>query len=117
MERIKHIVQINIILGVWLVIAPFVLGYSGSTAALATNVAIGGWLICCSWWILAADSGQVGASVLALLGGICLLVTPFVMHYQRMSRPFDNDLGVGVLVILLSAAATWMLTSRSRATA
>jgi hypothetical protein len=116
-KRIKHIVQINIILGVWLVIAPFVMGYSGSTVELATDLAIGGWLICCSWWILAADSGQVGAAVLALLAGIWLLATPFVMHYQRMSRPFDNDLGVGILVILLSAAVTWMLTSRLRATA
>ena len=117
MERIKHIVQINIVLGVWLVIAPFVMGYSGSTVELATDIALGAWLICCSWWILAADSGQVAAAVVSLLGGIWLLATPFALHYQRMSRPFDNDIAVGALVLLVSAAVTWMLSSRPRTTA
>ena len=28
MERLKHIVQINIVLGAWLIVAPFVMGYS-----------------------------------------------------------------------------------------
>ena len=79
-ERIKHIVQINIVLGVWLVIAPFVMGYSGSAVELATDIAIGAWLICCSWWILGAYSGQVAAAVVSLLGGIWLLATPFVLH-------------------------------------
>jgi hypothetical protein len=116
-ERIKYIVQINIVLGVWLVMAPFVMGYSGSTVELATDIAVGAWLICCSWWILAADSGQVVAAALSLLGGIWLLATPFALHYPRMSRPFDNDLGVGALALLLSAAVMWMLSSRLRRTA
>ena len=117
MERTKHIVQINIVLGVWLVIAPFVMGYSGSTVELATDIAIGAWLICCSWWILAADSGRVAAAVVSLLGGIWLLATPFALNYQRMSRPFDNDLAVGALVLVVSVAVTWMLSSRPRTTA
>ena len=116
MERIKHIVQINIVLGVWLVIAPFVMGYSGSTVELATDIAVGAWLICCSWWILAADSGQVTIAVLSMLGGIWLLAMPFALHYQRTSRPFYNDIGVGFVALLVSVAATWMLSSRLRAT-
>ena len=116
-ERIKHIVQINIVLGIWLVIAPFVMGYSGSTVELATDIAVGAWLIGCSWWILAADSGQVAAAALSLLGGVWLLATPFALHYQRMSRPFDNDLFVGALALLVSGAVTWMLSSRVRTTA
>ena len=114
MERLKHIVQINIVLGVWLLVAPFVMGYSGSTVELETNVIIGLWFIACSWWMLAADSGQVIAGVLQLLGGIALAAAPFVSHYQRMSRPFDNDIAVGVLCIVVSAAATWVLTSKLR---
>ncbi len=49
MERLKHIVQINIILGAWLVIAPFVMGYSMSTVELVNDVALGARLIGCSW--------------------------------------------------------------------
>ena len=112
MERLKHIVQINIILGAWLVLAPFVMGYSGSTPALATDVVLGAWLIGCSWWILAADSGRVAAGTLEVLGAIGLLATPFLLHYQRMSRPFDNNIAIGIVSLIVSATATWMLSSR-----
>jgi len=117
MERLKHVVQINIILGVWLVVAPFVMGYSGSTVEVATDVLLGLWFIGCSWWMLAAESGQMAAGILQLLAGIGLTAAPFVSHYQRMSRPFDNDVAVGILSVIVSGAATWMLSSRLRTTA
>ena len=114
MERLKHIVQINIILGIWLVVAPFVMGYSGSAPEVAVDVVLGVWLIGCSCWILAADSGRVAAGTLELLGAIGLLATPFLLHYQRMSRPFDNDVAIGIVSLIVSATATWMLSSRLR---
>lgn len=117
MERLKHIVQINLVLGVWLVVAPFVMGYSGSTVELETDVIVGLWFIGCSWWMLAADSGQIAAGVLQLLAGIGLAAAPFVSHYQRLSRPFDNDIAIGVLCVIVSATATWMLASKLRAAA
>jgi hypothetical protein len=63
MDRLKHIVQVNVILGAWLIAAPFLL------------------------------------------------------HYQWMSRAFVNDLGVGILSVLVSATGTWMFVSRARRTA
>jgi hypothetical protein len=72
MERLKHIVQINIILGIWLIMAPFLMGYAMLTVELANDVALGVLLIGCSWWILAASTGQVGASTIQLLWGFGL---------------------------------------------
>ena len=69
MERLKHIVQINILLGAWLVVAPFVMGYSGTTVEMVNDVALGVWLIGCSWWILAAASRRVGAERWNFSGG------------------------------------------------
>ena len=69
MENLKHIVQINILLGAWLIGAPFILGYSGSTVELANDIAAGVAVIACSWWILAGMGGQVGASVIQFLAG------------------------------------------------
>src|SRR5579862_4045232 len=112
MERLKHVVQVNILFGAWLVIAPFVLGYSGFKPALTSDVLLGIWLIGCSWWILAAASGRVAAGTLELLGAIWLVAAPFVLHYQRLSRSFDNDIAIGILTLVVSAAATWMLASR-----
>jgi hypothetical protein len=114
MERLRHIVQINVILGAWLIVAPFVMGYSSSTVELVNDLALGLLLVGCSWWILAASKGQVGASTLELLGGIWLIVAPFFLHYERMSRVFANDIGVGILSAMVSATGTWMFVSRFR---
>ncbi len=114
MERLKHIVEINIVLGAWLIVAPFVMGYSASTVELANDVAVGVLLIACSSWTVAAAAGQVGAEMLGFLVGIRLITAPFVLHYQRMSRAFANDFGVGILSVLVSVTATWWLVSRVR---
>lgn len=114
MERLKHVVQINIVLGLWLLAAPFVLGYSGSTVELAVSETAGAWLIAFAWWMLVAESGQIAAGVLQMLGGIGLAAAPFMLHYERMSRAFDNDVIVGVLCFLVSAIATWVVASRLR---
>ena len=114
MERLKHIVQINIILGAWLIIAPFVMGYSVSTVEVTNDVALGVVLIGCSWWIVAVETGQIGAGTLELLGGVWLIAAPFALHYERLSRPFSNDIVVGILSVLVSATGMWMFVSRLR---
>ena len=103
MERLKHIVQINIVLGAWLVVAPFVMGYSGSTVELANDVAVGVVLIGCSWWILAAETGQVGAGALQVLAADSgSSRRRFYFHYQQLSRAFTNDVIVGILAAMVS---------------
>jgi hypothetical protein len=114
MGRLKHIIHINIILGAWLVIAPFVAGYSMSTVELANDVGLGALLISCSWWLLAASTGQVGVSMLQLLGGIWVIAAPLVLHYEQISRVSAHDMGVGILSVLVSATETWMFVSRVR---
>ena len=85
MGRLKHIIHINIILGAWLVIPPFATGYSMSTVELANDVGLGALLIGCSWWLLAASTGQVGVSMLQLLGGIWVIAAPLLLHYEHTS--------------------------------
>lgn len=117
MERLKHIVQINILLGAWLVAAPFVLGYASSRMEMGNDVAMGVLLILCSCWMLAAATGQVGAGGLQLLGGLWLIAAPFARHYHELSRPFSNDIIVGILSVLISTTTIWMLNSRVTKTA
>jgi SPW repeat-containing protein len=114
MEHVKHVVQINILLGAWLIVAPFVLGYSGSTVELGNDIAIGALTIGCSWWILASMTGQIGASALQLLGGLWLLAAPFYFHYEKFSRAYSNNLIAGILVAAVGATTGWMLAARLR---
>jgi hypothetical protein len=114
MERLKHVIEVNVLLGAWLIAAPFVLGYTSLHFAMGNDIVLGASLIACSWWILAASAAQIGAGGLQLLAGLWLIAAPFAWHYGRSSRPFDNDLAVGILTVLVSASAIWMLNSRLR---
>ncbi|PWT86366.1 MAG: hypothetical protein C5B57_01190 [Blastocatellia bacterium] len=112
MERLKYLVGLNVLLGVWLLIAPFVMGYAGSSVELFNDVGLGVFFIACSWWILAAQPGQIPIGTLELLGGFWLIAAPYVLHYTGQSRAFTNDVIVGCLSVLVSATATWMLNTR-----
>lgn len=114
MERLKHIVQMNILLGTWLIVAPFVMGYSGSMPELANDAAVGLVLIGCSWWILAGLTAQVACSVVEVLAGAWLIATPFSFHYEKMSHVYINNILVGILAAIVGASATWLLSSRLR---
>ena len=112
MERLKHIVEINILLGAWLIAAPFVLGYTSSRMEMGNDVVLGVVLIGCSWWILAGMAGQIGFSALQLLVGLWLVAAPFVRHYGQLTRPYNNDIIVGIVSVLVSATSTWLLNAR-----
>jgi len=114
MESLKHLFQLNILLGAWLIAAPFVLDYSGSSVAMRNDVAIGVVLVACSWWLLAVTTGRIAADVFQLLGGLWLIAAPFVWHYGQLSRPFGNDILVGICSVLVSATSLWILNARSR---
>ncbi len=64
--------------------------------------------------MFAASTAQGGVSTLELLGGIWLIAAPFLLHYERMSRAFANDIGVGILSVLVSVTGTWMFVSGLR---
>jgi hypothetical protein len=114
MGRLKHIIEANIVLGAWLIAAPFVLGYTGSRMEMGNDIAIGVLLIACSWWMLTAAAGRAAAEGLQLLGGLWLIAAPFVWQYHRLSRPFTNDIAVGILTVLVAATATWMFNAQMR---
>ena len=81
---------------------------------MANDVALGVLLIGCSWWILAEMSFTDFSQWIQIVGGLWLIATPFVLHYDRFSSPFTNDLAVGIVSLLASLAATWTLASRVR---
>ena len=112
MERLKHIIEINILLGAWLIAAPFVLGYASSRMQMGNDVAVGILVIACAWWMLAAAVGQIGAGAVQFLCGIWLIIAPFALRYARTSTPFNNDIIVGIASVLVTAAVLRMLESR-----
>ena len=98
--------QVILLLGLWLFISPFVLGYD-SSSAIAMNVFIFGALIA----LMAAFDlykTHAWAVVINLLAGLWVAVSPWVDTLADRSSLMINNVIVGAAVVVL---ALWELRS------
>jgi SPW repeat-containing protein len=93
---------INVILGIWLFVSPWVYGAAGNPNAWNSWIA-GGLIVLFAWIRLAAPVGAafVGWANVAL--AIWVFVSPWIYGYTGNTGRFINSLCVGVIVFLLSA--------------
>ena len=92
----------NVVLGVWLIIAPFLLGYSAETTALWNDIIVGLFIVGFGWY--AGSKGNSGASWTNAVIGAWLLSSPFVLNYG-VERAGTNDMIVGLTVLVLAIVA------------
>jgi len=99
----KGITWINLLLGVWLIVAAIARGAMG--VVMTNDVILGVLLIGFSWWMLAAFVPPVGAAWFEMLCGIWLIVSPFVLGYSRVQMSMGNDVVVGIITLIVAAVA------------
>ena len=102
--RIQHWQDVaSLVLGVWLVLSPFVLGFAG--AATWITIVLGLFVV------LFAVEGFVIPSYLEewgeILLGLALVVAPWTVGYESVSATVSSMVS-GILVILFGA---WELTT------
>ncbi len=103
----KSVSWINLLVGIWLIIAPFALAAGGPSHVWSANdVILGVLLIAFSWWTLAAIAPPLGAAWFQILCGIWLIVAPFVLQYSRVRAAVANDVICGIIAIVVSAVAS-----------
>ncbi|RYF16665.1 MAG: hypothetical protein EOO30_10210 [Comamonadaceae bacterium] len=97
---------VNALLGAWLVVSPWVLGYQSVTVAMVSTVAIGVLLV----------ASSAGAMVLpaaweewldAILGA-ALMMAPMLLGFDSVDAALQNALVTGAVVTFL---ALWVLAS------
>jgi hypothetical protein len=108
----KHLIWLNLVLGMWLLASPFAFGYDAvSTAATWSDVVVGFAIIGCAWCVMTDVSGSALYSGCSVLAGAWLLVAPFALNYWLVA--FGNDVIIGVFVLVIGAIETWRLTHRT----
>lgn len=92
---------VNVILGIWIVISPFVLGFSNRTAMMWNDVATGAAIIVLA---LARSAGRAALPLNVLLG-LWLIVSPFILG---ASRPVAvrNNIVLGIIVAIVALMST-----------
>ncbi|HXT11926.1 MAG TPA: SPW repeat protein [Candidatus Angelobacter sp.] len=86
----------NVILGIWVVISPFVLGFSGVENAKWNNIATGGAVALLA---LSRRAGG-GSGVLNILLGGWLIASAFVL--QLNGTPFWNNIIIGICIVIVA---------------
>src|ERR1041385_3573172 len=102
METQRHTANgnwINVVLGIWVVISPFVLTFARTEAALWNNVATG-----LAVMLVALSRGfgnPQGGRVLNILLGIWLVLSPFVLAVYAPVFLWNNII-LGVIIALFA---------------
>ena len=130
-QRIRQTVQwtsgINIVAGLWLIVAPFVLGHQGIQAALWNDVLVGIIVAAFAVARVARPLMNPSLSWINAVLGLWLIVAPFALGYGRAVEAealaaegvvgaaptaMWNDIIVGVIILVLGAWSA--LSARGR---
>jgi len=107
MKTVKTLSWLVVLLGIWEVLAPFILGYSSKAGALWDAIILGIALIILAGW--AALSNQVSTVKLLdwinVVLGVWLIIAPFIVRYTNIGAALWNDIIVGILVVVLAGWA------------
>lgn len=104
---------INFILGIWILISPFVLGFVESESLLWNNVLVGIAVAAiagvCAW---SRRRGHSGLSWINFVLGIWLVISPFVFGLEESAVVTWHQVIVGIGVAVLAALSAMARPSR-----
>jgi len=107
MTRLKHWQDaVNVVLGAWLVLSPWAMGYAGEAAAMANAIVIGVALIAAALGAIFVPRAWEEWTEGVL--GLWLIVSPWVLGFTAMN---GARLTAVVTGIAIAALALWTLFS------
>lgn len=107
-KAISGLSGLNIALGLWLFISPFVLGITAMEGATLNFLIIGAAIAVMAIVRLMRPLQFEGVSLTNAVLGAWLIIAPFVLGYSAFSTPLWNSIIVGALVLLASGLSIWL---------
>jgi hypothetical protein len=105
MKQVKHWQDpVNAVLGAWLVLSPWLLGFSGLVIATTCAVAIGLLLVASS--VGAMQVPQAWEEWMDVGLGVALVIAPWLLGFDGHPVAMQNALATGLAVTVL---AVWVL--------
>lgn len=93
----------NMVLGIWLVISPWLLGFSATASVLWSTLIVGLLVIGISAWGLYQPEKRYAEWINMILG-VLLFIAPWGLGFTTMAAAAWNAWILGVLVALISVA-------------
>lgn len=104
---------LNMIAGLWLIISPFILGFTTRAAAMWVAVVVGIIVMLLACIRAANPQRHIGLSWLNLLLGLWLIVAPFVLGFAA-ATPTWNSVILGIIVALLAIGGASSVPAMTR---
>jgi hypothetical protein len=99
----KNASWVNILIGIWLIVAPWVIGYSVGSAR-AEDVLLGIAISLVALWSLSVTASATTPGWVNLILGIWVAIAPWAIGYSALAgRAATNAVIMGILVIIFSA--------------
>ncbi|MGA8246906.1 MAG: SPW repeat protein [Nocardioides sp.] len=96
----------NLVLGLWLILAPFALGYSGVGGALWDDMVVGvAVAVLAGFRVTAGGYRQSSLSWTNAALGAWLAFAPWVLSYAGTTAAVANDITVGLIVVTLATVS------------
>ena len=93
---------ISMLLGLWTIFAPFLLGFRGVLPAVWNGVVVGLSVAFFFRNRVSIGYNQTSWSWCTALFSLWLIVSPFVLSFEKITSATWNDISVGVVLLLLS---------------
>jgi len=106
----KGMTWINLLVGIWLIIAAWALPGGAAGGRMASDVILGILLIAFSWWTLGAVTAPAAAIWLQVICGIWLVIAPFALGFHA-----SNSVICGIVAIVVALIATGDVRTRTAA--
>lgn len=100
---------VNVVLGLWLFVSPWLLGVSGVESASRTAWVLGALVVAAALWALASPQSVYAEACNAVLG-LAALVAPWVVGFSDLGVTVWSFFISGVIILVLSA---WILLQLS----
>ncbi|MFP5503028.1 MAG: SPW repeat protein [Candidatus Sericytochromatia bacterium] len=100
--------DLNLVLGVWLIVAPFALGYAYFEAAMWNSIVVGLLVAAFAAWRGFGHAGGWAAWANVILGA-WLLASPWMFGHAAIQAALFNDVIVGAAIGALALASAFAL--------
>lgn len=110
MKKLRWQDMVNIVLGLWLAISPWVLGYAETHTYATWNAIIAG-LVIAGIEAIHLDAPSAWEEWTSLVIGLWLIVAPFALGLSTHPNASASTIAVGALVALFAAWVLWISKS------
>ncbi len=93
---------VNIMFSAWLMVSPFLLGYTSNTLALWNSLLVGLVAFVLAWFRMLRPDRSALPSVVNLLLGAWLAASPFVLGLASDYAVMWNNFAVGLAIVFFS---------------